>query len=115
MIFAKIDNGVCTNILQCNDDNIEGFENLIPLEEGYGIGDEYDGTWHKHVKTDEEREVEIHQRLEELDKTINRATEDLYELTDTTPYIAVQEVIDEKVSLREELQTLGGGVVEGDN
>ena len=44
--------------------------------------------------------------LEELDAIINRATEDLYEATGTTPYASVQEVIAKKEELRQELKTL---------
>ena len=54
-------------------------------------------------KTPEER---IKEELEELDKTINRATEDLYTLTETTPYQSTQEVINRKIELREQLKTL---------
>ena len=54
-------------------------------------------------KTEEEK---IKEELEELDKTINRATEDLYTLTKTTPYQSTQEVINRKIELREQLKTL---------
>ena len=64
----------------------------------------------------EERVEEIKQELVKLDSTINRATEDLYELTDTTPYTTIQDVINQKETLREELRELQGGeTVEGDN
>ena len=55
---------------------------------------------------DKERIEEIHLALEELDKIINRATEDLYELTKTEPYPTVQEAIEQKEKLRVELQEL---------
>ena len=58
---------------------------------------------------DEERVAEIKQELTELDSTINRATEDLYELTNTTPYASTQKVINHKKELREELKTLNEG------
>lgn len=61
-------------------------------------------------KTDAEinqkRIAEIKTELEELDATINRATEDLYNLTNTTPYKFTQEVIDRKEVLRAELKEL---------
>ena len=56
-----------------------------------------------------EKETEIKQELAELDITINRATEDLYNLTNTTPYESTQNVINRKIELREELKTLTGG------
>lgn len=52
------------------------------------------------------REVEIKKELNELDNTINRATEDLYTLTKTTPYETIQEVINKKEELRSELKEL---------
>lgn len=56
-----------------------------------------------------EKETEIKQELAELDITINRATEDLYNLTNTTPYESTQNVINRKIELRNELKTLTGG------
>lgn len=53
-----------------------------------------------------EREEEIKAELQNLDSTINRATEDLYVLTNTTPYEKTAEVIQQKEELRQELQTL---------
>lgn len=50
------------------------------------------------------RANEIKSELEELDKTINRATEDLYTLTNSTPYASVAEVISRKNELRQELK-----------
>ena len=57
----------------------------------------------------QKKETEIKQELAELDITINRATEDLYNLTNTTPYESTQNVINRKIELREELKTLTGG------
>lgn len=54
-------------------------------------------------KTEEEK---IKEELEELDKTINRATEDLYELTDTKPYKSTEEVIERKKELRQQLKNI---------
>ena len=51
-----------------------------------------------------EREIEIKSELNELDKTINRATEDLYTLTNSTPYASVAEVISRNNELRQELK-----------
>ena len=50
------------------------------------------------------RANEIKSELEELDKTINRATEDLYTLTNSTPYASTAEVISRKNELRQELK-----------
>lgn len=58
---------------------------------------------------DNERAEEIKSELTDLDNTINRATEDLYTLTKTTPYASTQQVINRKIELREELKTLTGG------
>lgn len=55
---------------------------------------------------EEERKIEIKSELEILDRTINRATEDLYTLTNTMPYEKVAEVIQQKEILRQELKTL---------
>lgn len=61
-------------------------------------------------KTEEEinkeRIEEIKNELNSLDTTINRATEDLYNLTNTTPYDTVEQVILRKEELRKELQEL---------
>jgi len=57
----------------------------------------------------QERIEEIKSELNELDTTINRATEDLYVLTNTTPYTTTQEVIAKKEELRKELQELTNG------
>ena len=54
-------------------------------------------------KTEEEK---IKEELKELDKTINRATEDLYELTDTKPYKSTEEVIERKKELRQQLKNI---------
>ena len=51
-----------------------------------------------------QREKEIKFELNELDKIINRATEDLYTLTNSTPYASVAEVISKKNELRQELK-----------
>ena len=52
------------------------------------------------------RKAGIIKELEELDTIINRATEDLYTATNTTPYANVQEVIAKKEALRAELAEL---------
>lgn len=54
----------------------------------------------------QEKIEEIKAELNSLDTTINRATEDLYVLTNTTPYTTIQEVINKKEALRTELQEL---------
>ena len=48
----------------------------------------------------------IIEELEELDKIINRATEDLYEATGTTPYTDIGGAIEKKNELRAELAAL---------
>ena len=53
------------------------------------------------------RADEILAELAELDNTINRATEDLYKLTNTTPYQKTADVIARKEELRQELKELG--------
>lgn len=62
------------------------------------------------AKTEEElnqeRVAEIEKELEELDKIINRATEDLYSLTGAKPYETIQETINRKQELREERKKL---------
>ena len=52
------------------------------------------------------RKENIIRELSELDSIINRATEDLYAATGTTPYASVEEVIDKKEALRKELAEL---------
>lgn len=64
---------------------------------------------------DEERAEEIKSELISLDDTINRATEDLYDLTNTKPYESTQNVINRKKQLREELKTLTGGDLNAKN
>jgi hypothetical protein len=54
----------------------------------------------------QERIEEIKAELNELDKTINRATEDLYILTDLRAYDSIEAVITRKEELRAELKTL---------
>jgi succinylglutamate desuccinylase len=51
-------------------------------------------------------EEKILKELKELDTIISRPTEDLYTLTNTTPYKSTQEVIERKEELRLELQNL---------
>lgn len=62
------------------------------------------------AKTEEElnqeRVAEIEKELEELDKIINRATEDLYSLTGAKPYESIQETINRKQELRGERKKL---------
>ena len=61
-------------------------------------------------KTDEEinqeRIEEIKNELNSLDTTINRATEDLYILTDLRAYDTIEQVILRKEELRKELKKL---------
>ena len=58
------------------------------------------------VVTGKKRAEEIKNELIELDTTINRATEDLYKITNTTPYQKTAEVIQRKEELRQELKEL---------
>lgn len=48
----------------------------------------------------------IKEELAELDKTINRATEDLYELTGTVPYKSTGDAIERKKELRQQLKNI---------
>lgn len=59
----------------------------------------------KKSMTMTEEEI-IKEELMELDKTINRATEDLYELTNTEPYKSTGEVIERKKELRQQLKNI---------
>lgn len=54
----------------------------------------------------EQRVNEIKIELNNLDTIINRATEDLYTLTEITPYESIQNVINRKIELRNELKIL---------
>ena len=54
----------------------------------------------------QERIEEIKAELTQLDTTINRATEDLYILTDLRAYDTIEAVITRKEELREELKNL---------
>lgn len=112
MIFAKIQDDICINILEFESEMAaEDFDDsLIKLKEGYGIGDIYlNGAWSKKEETKQEKIEKIKEKLLSLDNTINRATEDLYTLTNATPYEAIQNVINFKIELRKELKTLNGG------
>ena len=66
----------------------------------------YEETPKTEEEIKQERIKEIKSELNGLDSTINRATEDLYVLTNTTPYTTIQEVITKKEALRTELQEL---------
>ena len=66
MRFAKIENGICINILEFDTkENAYNFDStLIDFESGYGIGDFYiDGTWKKYQKTEQELNKE---RIEKI-------------------------------------------------
>lgn len=109
MIFAKIKDGVCINtmVFSTKEKALEFDDTLIEVEEGYGIGDWHkDNQWSKPILTTEEKIEAIKKQLVKLDTTINRTTEDLYVLTNTTPYTTIQEVINKKEELRKELQSL---------
>ena len=54
----------------------------------------------------QERIEEIKAELNQLDVTINRATEDLYILTDLRAYESIEKVITKKEELRAELKNL---------
>ena len=109
MVFAKIENDICVNIIvfDSKEEAIVFDETLLELPEGYGIGDKYvDGAWYKKEQSKENKIKKIKLQLTKLDTTINRATEDLYILTQTTPYTTIQEVITKKEELRKQLQEL---------
>lgn len=78
--------------------------NIVTNDYKYENGEIIDlGLKAEFRKTAEEK---IKEELEKLDKTINRATEDLYTLTNTTPYQSTQEVINHKIELREKLKKI---------
>lgn len=98
------------------DDNSELAKKIIRLyprfdfildENGELVDVEETPKTQEEIKLEKETAIKI--RLARLDETINRPTEDLYELTNTTPYEAVQKVIKEKKELRGELQKITGG------
>lgn len=53
-----------------------------------------------------QRIIEIKEELKELDKIINRATEDIYVSIKIVPYIKTEDVIQKKEKLRAELKDL---------
>ena len=109
MVFAKIKDGVCINtmIFSTKEKALEFDNELVEVEEGFGIGDWYkDNQWLNPIPTTEEKIEDIKNELVKLDITINRATEDLYFLMNITPYTTVQQVIAQKENLRIELQKL---------
>jgi len=54
----------------------------------------------------EVRRLEILDRLVILDKSINRAQEEIFKKLEIKPHASLQAVIDEKTKLREELASL---------
>ena len=84
-----------------------GVDSIIEVEIPEGVKErEYkyiDGQFIINVPV---RKENIIRELAELDTIINRATEDLYTATNTTPYANVQEVIAKKEALRAELAEL---------
>lgn len=116
MIFGEIQNNICINamVFDTKEEALEFDNTLVEMPEGFNIGDKYDGEWHKKTKTEEEvnkhikekKIEEIKSELNGLDTTINRATEDLYILTDLRAYDTIEAVITRKEELRKELQNL---------
>ena len=84
-----------------------GVDSIIEVEIPEGVKErEYkyiDGQFIINVPV---RKENIIRELAELDTIINRATEDLYTATGTTPYTSVEEVIAKKEALRKELAEL---------
>ena len=84
-----------------------GVDSIIEVEIPEGVKErEYkyiDGQFIINVPV---RKENIIRELAELDTIINRATEDLYTATGTTPYASVEEVIAKKEALRKELAEL---------
>ena len=90
------------------DQNLAYMANAGTLVEVQNIPENVTAYNYKYVNNEfvinaEFRAEEILKELAELDKTINRATEDLYIATNTTPYEAVATVIARKNELRQEL------------
>lgn len=116
MFFGEIENDVCINaiVFKTKEEAMKFDDNLVEIPEGYGIGDTYNGEWIKKTKTEEEvhkqiKDIKINSikaELIQLDTTINRATEDLYTLTDLKAYDTIEAVITRKEELREELKNL---------
>lgn len=87
--------------------------NIVTNDYKYENGEIIDlGLKPEFRKTPEEK---IKEELEELDKIINRATEDLYELTDTKPYKSTEEVIERKKELRQQLKNINEEKTEEEN
>ena len=117
MVFGKIVDGICVNILLFDSEEIakEFDKELVLLEEGFGIGDWYkDNEWSHPIKSKEERMVEIIKELEELDKTVDRQWEDYYIRENVTPVERISIIIEQKEILRAEYQTLNEELKEVD-
>ena len=53
MNCAEIENGICTNVVECNDPNFADEMGWVPLPDGFGIGDTcIDGTWERAPQTE---------------------------------------------------------------
>ena len=84
-----------------------GVDSILDVEIPEGIkAGEYKYIDGKFVINVPVRKKAIIKELEELDKIINRSTEDLYAATGVTPYASIEEVIAKKEALRAELAEL---------
>ena len=84
-----------------------GVDSILEVEIPEGIKPrEYKYIDGKFVINVPVRKKAIIKELEELDKIINRSTEDLYASAGIKPYASVEEVIEKKQSLRIELTEL---------
>ena len=112
MVFAEIKNQICTNILQFDtEERAKSFgDNIVKLEEGFGIGDTYvNGVWSKPIETIEQRIEEIDKQLSDIDKQgVTRHLENQIEASGTyeTIYETTRRLIDIKNELRLERKEL---------
>lgn len=120
MIFGKLENNTCINIIVFDTkEQAENFDNtLVEVAEGFGIGDDYiDGAWSKHIKTVEERIADIDKELIKIDnRGVTRHLENQIEASGTYEiiYTSTKELIDKKNQLRVERKELQSLTKEGE-
>lgn len=66
--YAVIENNKVTNIIEAENASDLPFLNLVPLQDGYGIGDNYDNGVFSSNKNLEELEAEKKQKNKNLQK-----------------------------------------------
>ena len=79
MRYAEITNGVCTNITECEDQEFAAEMGWVPLPDGFGIGDSFEGgEWTKTPPADSSDPPpeltptldELHDRVTELERQV---------------------------------------------